>query len=125
MAALSSPTPYRVPRTGAAPSASSPTADAHVGFGRADAIDGIETDPAEPRHIGLGPGMPAAFRLGAAAQVAGDIAGRNLQASGGAEKDVGEVAGAAALVREGFDGRRRQRPRRVMFADGLFVQAIE
>src|SRR6185312_9004547 len=102
-----------------------PDGDPHVGFGWADAIDGIEADPAALRHVGFGPGMPAAFRRGAAAQIAGDVAGRNLQAAGGADKDVGEVAGFAALVREGLGSRRRRRLRRVMLANELFMQTIE
>ena len=44
-----------------------PDGDAHIGFGRADAIDRIEADPAETGHMGLGPGVTAAVRLGAAA----------------------------------------------------------
>src|ERR1700759_589530 len=97
----------------------------HVGFGWADAMDRVEADPAKPRHMGLGPGVAAAFRLGAAAAVAGDIAGRNLQAAGGTEKDMRQVGGAAAFVLEGLDGRDRRRPGRVGFVDEFFMQAVE
>src|SRR5271168_3967830 len=97
-----------------------PDSDTDISVGWADAIRPVEADPAEAGQIGFGPGVTAAFLLGgAAAQIAGDVASRYLQAARGAEKDVRQVAGNAAFARERFGRRRRRRARRVIFADHL------
>src|SRR3984957_2059238 len=103
-----------------------PDGDAHIGVGWADAVCNVEADPAEAGHMRLGPGVTAAFLLGAgAAQIAGDIARRDAQAARRAEEQMRHVAGNAAFARERFGGRHRRRPRRGVFADRLIVQSIQ
>src|SRR5262249_36180855 len=76
--------PWRVPRKGAALSESSPTGDSHMGLSGAEAVGGIEGDPAELGHEGFRPGMAALLLVaGFAVEVAADIARRNAQTTRG------------------------------------------
>ena len=76
--------------------------DAHMGVGRADAVGGVEGDPAEIGHESLGPGV-AGLLLGhavGAMEMAADIARRNGEAARGGDEDMGQVLAHAALERE-------------------------
>src|SRR5215470_19150035 len=55
--------------------------DPHVGVGCADAVRRVEGDPAELRHVRLGPGMAGALLHDAvgAVEIAADIAARNAE----------------------------------------------
>ena len=76
----------------------------HMGLGRADAVGGIEADPAEVLDMGLRPGVAGLLRGDAvgAVEMAADIARRNAELARGGDEDVGEVLADAAPQREGF-----------------------
>src|SRR5262245_66311387 len=67
-------------------------------LGGADSVRGIEGDPAEIRHKGLGPGMPGILLENAviAMKMPADVAGGNPNAARGGNEDVGEVLADAA-----------------------------
>ncbi len=78
-------------------------ADGHaqVGLGRAQAVGGVETDPAQPVNEGFGPGVGGRLLLAVEAdQVARDVAGRDAAPAGQADEQVGEVLADAGLAME-------------------------
>src|SRR5262245_55893031 len=73
--------------------------DPHIGVGRAHAIGRIERDPAQIRHVGLGPGMARALidHAVVAVQVAADIAGWKAGGARAADEDMCHVLANPAL----------------------------
>src|SRR6186713_3309131 len=67
-----------------------PDRDADMGVGGADAVGGIEADPAETVDISLRPGMARVLmhRAVGAQEVAGDEARRHAAAAGTGDEDV-------------------------------------
>src|SRR3954471_19237056 len=82
--------------------------DTGVGVGGAEAIGGIEADPAEVRHVGFRPGVAGLLLGGAvgAQEVPGDEPRRNAAGARAGDEDVGVVLADAALERERFRRRR-------------------
>ena len=79
-----------------------PDRDADMGVGRANAVGGVEGDPAEIGHEQLGPGV-AGLLLGdavAAVEMPADVARRDGEAARRRDENVGEVLAHAALERE-------------------------
>src|SRR5207302_10431570 len=70
-----------------------PHGNAHMRVGRADFVDRIECDPAQPRNVGLGPGkLPLLpHRIVAATKIAADVACRDTEAARGGNEHVGQV----------------------------------
>src|ERR671911_46001 len=76
-----------------------PRRDPDMRIGGADAIRGIECNPAELRHEGFGPGVAGVLVDDAvvAMEVAADVARRNADATRRGDEDVAEVLAHAAL----------------------------
>src|SRR3954449_8874688 len=77
---------------------------ADMGVGRGDAVRRVEADPAELRHLGLGPGMAGALVDDpvCADEVSGDVAGRDLHPAAGRDEDVREILADAPAHGEGL-----------------------
>src|SRR5262245_3600652 len=76
-----------------------------MGPSGAEAVGGIEGDPAELGHEGFRPGMAALLLVaGFAVEVAADIARRNAQTTRGGNEDMREVLSDAAFARERLGG---------------------
>ncbi len=73
-----------------------------MGVGGADAVGGIEADPAEIGHVSLRPGMAGLLmhRLVRTQKVPGDEARRNAAGAGAGDEDVRVVLADPALERE-------------------------
>ena len=72
-------------------------------------VRGIEGNPAELGHEGLGPGVAVAL-LGCAAvaaDITGHIARGNAEAASGSNENVGEICTIPAPAREGLGGGHR------------------
>src|ERR1700731_1926494 len=84
-----------------------PDGDAGMGVGGADAVGGIEPDPAEIADEGFRPGMAGLLvdHAVGAQEVAGDEARRHAAASRAGDEDMGVVLADPALQSEGFDRR--------------------
>ncbi|MGD0026378.1 MAG: hypothetical protein ABSC37_17455 [Xanthobacteraceae bacterium] len=76
-----------------------PNGDAHVGIGRADAVCGIEADPAQIGDEGFGPGVARLLLDGAVgeAKIAGDITSGDRKGVRRADEDMSEVLAYARL----------------------------
>src|SRR5215475_1443185 len=83
--------------------------NADVSIGCADAIRGVECDPAEAGHECFGPGMASVLldHAVAPAKITADVAGRDADAAGGGDEDMCEVLADAAPEGEGLRRRRR------------------
>src|SRR5689334_5113037 len=81
-----------------------PDGDTGVGIGSADAVGGVEADPAEVRHVGFRPGVAGLLVSGAvgAQEVPGDEARRYAAGAGAGDEDVRIVLADAALERKSF-----------------------
>src|SRR5438876_8950914 len=78
--------------------------DAGMGVGGADAVGGVEPDPAQIRHEGLRPGVAGCRIDGAvgAQEMPGDETCRHAAASRAGDEDMRVVLADAALAGEGF-----------------------
>src|SRR5258707_14516636 len=85
-----------------------PDRDTGMGVGGAEAVGGIEADPAEVRHVGFRPGMAGLLvhRAVGAQEVPGDEARRNAAGARAGDEDVRIVLADAALERKSFRRRR-------------------
>src|SRR6185295_4500980 len=70
-----------------------PDRDPHVRLGCTDAVRRIERHPADARHMSLGPGVAGLLVDDAvgAAEIAADVARRDIQMPGGRDEHVGQV----------------------------------
>src|SRR6202790_5642758 len=81
-----------------------PDRQPHMRIGRTDVVHGVEADPAEVAHERLGPGVAGRlFRVLGTIEVAGDVAGGDIDMTGGGAEDMGEVLADAVPAGEGLD----------------------
>src|SRR5690349_1924998 len=83
-----------------------PDGGPNISGGGADAIGGVEADPAEILDIGLDPGVAGAIFMGldAGPEIAADIARGDAETARGGDEDVTMVLADPHALRQGLRG---------------------